>query len=65
MSQKAYPRKQGIKAIIDLQAMAGITEPIEKATKEWDNFTKEDKLQTTLAHKTLCGIKETKCKPTK
>jgi len=47
--------EQGIKAIIALQAVAGITETEEKAKKGWDSFSESGKKQTELAHKIVCG----------
>jgi hypothetical protein len=38
--------EEGIKAIIKLQAVAGIEEPEERARKAWENFTDEEKKQT-------------------
>lgn len=46
---------QGVKAIIALQKMAGITETEEEARDNWNKFSKTDKLQTESAHKTFCG----------
>lgn len=52
--------EQGIKAIIDLQKLAGIDEPEERAKKAWDSFSELDKKQTENAHKIFCGGFETK-----
>jgi len=48
--------EKGIQAIIDLQAVAGIIETREHATKEWtEKFSDYDKDQTMRAHIIVCG----------
>lgn len=47
--------EQGIKAIIALQASAGITEPEERARSEWRAFSDSNKRTTEQAHKIVCG----------
>ena len=47
--------EQGVKAIIALQAIAGITEPEERAKAEWGSMSDYGKEQTEMAHKVTCG----------
>ncbi len=47
--------EQGIKAIIDLQAMAGITESEKDAKRGWSLLNDSAKEQTEDAHKMMCG----------
>jgi hypothetical protein len=47
--------KQGTKAIIELQALAGIKESEERAKEAWNSFSESEKLQTEYAHKAMCG----------
>ena len=47
--------EQGIKAIIALQALAGIEEPEERAKISWQNFSEQDKISTQSAHRIVCG----------
>lgn len=42
-------REEGIKAVIALQAMAGITETREQAEAGWDSFSDREKKQTMIA----------------
>ncbi len=48
-------RQDGIQAIIDLQALAGVEESKEKAEAGWDAMSLEQQEQTILAHKMMCG----------
>jgi hypothetical protein len=50
-----YTEGQGIKAIIALQKMAGITESEDRAKRSWRNFKDWEKKQTERAHKMFCG----------
>lgn len=43
---KNYDREQGIQAVIQLQAVAGINEPREEAEQAWDTMTDEQKERT-------------------
>lgn len=47
--------EQGIKAIIDLQAFADITESEEKAKQGWNKMDDSTKEQTEMMHKMMCG----------
>lgn len=47
--------EQGIKAIIALQTMVGVTETEEQAKKGWDMMSDFDKKQTENAHHILLG----------
>lgn len=47
----SYSREEGIQAIIDLQKMANIDEPYDRAAKSWDLFSDSEKLQTENVHK--------------
>jgi hypothetical protein len=51
----AYTEEQGIKAIIELQLLAGIMEPEERAKAAWASFSDLDKKQTEAAHREFCG----------
>ena len=55
MVEEVYDRELGVKAIIALQAVIGVVEPRDSAEKAWDKFDDDAKLQTTLAHKMVCG----------
>ncbi len=46
--------KQGIEAIIKLQAMAGITETPKQAKKGWNKMSTGEKEQTELAYNSVC-----------
>ncbi len=48
-----FSRKQGIEAIIKLQAMGGITETKEQAGKGWDNLTDAGKAETESVYNTF------------
>lgn len=45
----------GGKAIIELQAIVGITETPEQAKTGWAAMSPEQREQTMLAHRTVCG----------
>lgn len=47
--------KQGIKAIIALQAVAGIVESEEQAKEGWNGFSDYEKANTEAAHIVMCG----------
>jgi len=47
--------KQGIQAIIALQASGGVTESKEKAKMGWSYMSDHEKTQTEIAHKMVCG----------
>lgn len=47
--------KQGIEAIIKLQAMAGITETPEQAKKGWNSMSATEKEQTENAYNLMIG----------
>lgn len=47
--------EQGIKAIIALQKIAGITESEEHAKRGWSKLDDYAKEQTEIAHKIMCG----------
>ena len=49
--------EQGIKAIISLQALAGITETEERARNGWNSMSDHEKEQTEIAYNTLCSIR--------
>ena len=53
MSEPVNDREQGIQAIIDLQAAAGITEPRDRAARNWDAFRPSERVQTMTVHKLL------------
>jgi hypothetical protein len=55
MSKKesGYVRERGIKAIIGLQAMAGIVEPREKARAAWAALSDGERESTLSAAKAL------------
>ncbi len=46
--------EEGTKAIIELQAKAGIEEPEDRAQKAWENFTDAEKEQTEAAYIMMC-----------
>ena len=48
-------RDDGIQAIIDLQAAAGIEETKAQAEKGWDAMSLFEQEQTILAHKVVCN----------
>lgn len=48
-------RDDGIQAIIDLQAAAGIEETRKKAEAGWDAMSLDQQEQTILAHKVVCN----------
>lgn len=52
---KTYNRKQGIRAIQALQAVAKINEPYNKAAEGWDSMNEHSRHQTTLAHIAVCS----------
>lgn len=45
-----YNKEEGIKAIIDLQAFAGITESKERAAEAWDNMKQHERDVTEAFH---------------
>ncbi len=47
--------EQGIKAIIELQAVAGIVESEKQAKAGWNGFSDYEKENTEAAHKVVCG----------
>ncbi len=47
--------EQGIKAIIDLQKFADITEPEDIAKRQWNKMNNSAKKQTEAMHKMICG----------
>jgi hypothetical protein len=49
---------EGVKAIVWLQSLAGITEPEEKALKGWQDMSEQERDQTLLAYITLGGDNE-------
>lgn len=51
----ALNREDGIKAIIELQAFAGITETPEQAAQGWDSMSDDVKEQTMLAYRAVIG----------
>ena len=46
--------EEGIKAIIELQAVANIKEPEERARKAWESFTDAEKKQTEEVYNIMC-----------
>lgn len=55
MSEKEYTREQGVQAIIDLQKLAGIAEPRERAERGWDAMAEWERDATADAHRALFG----------
>lgn len=47
-------REDGINAVIDLQAAAGIEETREKAEAGWDAMSSAEQDNTMAAHKVVC-----------
>jgi hypothetical protein len=47
-------RDDGIQAIIDLQAEAGIEETKKQAAEGWDAMSLDQQEQTILAHRVVC-----------
>lgn len=47
--------EQGAKAIIDLQKMAGVDEPEERAKEAWANFSHMEKVATEQAWTMFCN----------
>ena len=45
----------GIKAILDLQAVAGVAETIEDATIAWKRMNAVARASTITAHRKICG----------
>lgn len=48
-----YTREQGVQAIIDLQKLAGIDEPRERAERNWDRFAPWERQATERVHRKL------------
>lgn len=48
-------REAGIKAVIDLQAAAGIEETREQAQAGWDAMSNEEQENTMAVHSVVCG----------
>lgn len=48
--------QEGVKAIIYLQALAGIDEPVEKARRGWQSMTPRQKEATLDAYKIVLSI---------
>jgi len=46
-------KAEGIKAIIALQKMVGVDEPLERAEREWDAMSDYDKKNTMAAYRTF------------
>jgi len=46
--------ENGIQAIIDLQALAGITESQEDAERGWNAMSEDEQEQTLMAYEMLC-----------
>ena len=55
MAKELLTKEQGAQAIIDLQAIAGITESKDKAELSWGMMSDYEKSQTERAHKMVCG----------
>ncbi len=56
--------EQGIKAVMELQALGGIEWTEEQAKAGWNGMAEWEKGQTEAAHKTVCGgFKEEDEKP--
>ena len=51
MSDNTLP---GTRAIIELQALAGITETQEDAEKGWNAMSEDEQEQTLIAYEMLC-----------
>lgn len=49
-----YSRDEGIQAIIELQALAGIAESPEKAGLGWDGMSPTQRLTTENVHRVVC-----------
>lgn len=47
--------EEGATFIVELQAKGGITESPEKARRGWRAMTPNQRAQTVLAHRALCG----------
>ncbi len=47
--------EQGVKAVIALQAKAGVVESEEQAKAGWNKLSDDDKIATEMAHKAVCG----------
>lgn len=58
MSTTSPTEKEGIKAIIALQAAIGITETPAKARAGWRSMSKGEKETTLAVYKTIRGMKE-------
>lgn len=55
-------REAGVQAIIDLQALVGITEPRDQAERGWDAMDQDDRRSTMLAHRATTGARAEKTK---
>ena len=53
ITEKESEREKGIKAIIYLQASAGITETPEEAGKDWGTFSKAEQEQTMIFYRMM------------
>ena len=51
-------REDGIQAIIELQALAGIEETRERAEAGWNAMTLAEQQKTILFHKVMCRSEE-------
>jgi len=47
--------EQGIQAIIELQAKAGVVETREQAKAGWENMLESEKVNTEYAYTIICG----------
>ncbi len=58
MSNVTYTNEEGAKAIIQLQALANVTESMENAIEGWGRMSKSDKAATERVHKIMFPIEE-------
>lgn len=61
--ENTFDRDNGIKAIIELQALAGTEESQEDAGKAWDDMSGVEQAEVMVAYKHLCATSEPPAKP--
>lgn len=47
--------REGVKMIQDLQLMAGIKEPADRALRNWRNMSESERQQTRKVHRMFCS----------
>lgn len=57
MEPTTYDDDQMAQAVIDLQKIAGITEPVERAIRNSKGFAKWERESTQAAHRIVCDGK--------